>query len=128
MKSNMDNGFTSDKIMGVITEIRNDISRSGVNKERYYKMKHEEFFKKFPKLFFAALDDKFDLRFLSLMLKQRDDIIQTSDVQVMEQASQDINEKLNEQYIYPVIPKEEIEKMKTKMAAQMNNAAAPAPV
>lgn len=108
----MDNGFSSEEIRRIINEIR---TSSRLDKESYFRQKYALFFEKFPKLFFASLDPSFDLKFFDLMLKQREQILTTKDIKAMETASQEIHEDLNKKYIYPIFPKEELERMKSEM-------------
>ena len=110
----MDNGFNSQNIKDIIMEIRNS---KRPDRDDYYRKKYYSFFEKFPKLFFAALNDSFDLRFFDMMLKQRDTIISSQSKEVMDQVSQGVYERLNERYLYPVFPKEELERMKAEMIA-----------
>lgn len=109
MAASLDDGFSAHSIMKIINEIKND--RSGTSEGQriqYYKNKHPEFYSKFPKLFFAALDPTFDTKYLSLMLKQRDMMIEKKDNATFDDINKQVHEDLNEKYVYPVIPKEQI--------------------
>lgn len=114
----MDGGFTTTRIRQIISEIRND---HRANRERYYREKYQEFFKKFPKLFFAAMDESFDTRMFDLMLNQRESVLASKSVQVMDEASKLVHENLNEKYVYPVFPKEELERMAKEQPSSTQN-------
>lgn len=102
----MDNGYDSSSIIRIIKEIKND--KTTTNAQRYYQQKYPEFVKKFPKLFFAAFDEAFDERMLNLMLNKRETIIEQRSLGTFDQMTQEIHETLNEKYVYPVFPKEQL--------------------
>ena len=105
----MDDGFSSQKIVDIVKEIKAD---PRIDKEHHYRDKYPEFVKKFPKLFYAAFEPAFDIRFLKAMLGQRDQVIQTKSVEKFEEVSKGVQEQLNEKYLYPVFSKEQIEQAK----------------
>lgn len=113
----MDDGFSRERIIEIVKEIRNSSIMTTSDAERiaYFRNKYLDFFEKFPKLFMAALDTAFDIRFLNLMLKQRDEIIKEGTVEKLEEVSNNVHEGLNEKYLYPVVPKKKLEELRDKL-------------
>ena len=115
-----DDGYPSERILEIIKEIKNDTTTPG--KLMYYKEKYAEFSEKFPKLFYAALDPMFDIKFLKLMLSQRDKVITTKQLDTFEQVNNEVVETLNEKYLYNVFSKEQIEQAKALQEKMKNEA------
>lgn len=113
----MDNGYSSAKIISIIKEIRAD---NRPDRLAFYKDKYSEFLQKFPKLFFAAFNDSFDIRILEMMLSQRNVIMKEKNKETLDHVSEQVHESLNEKYVYPVIPKSVIDEMKSGSANLAN--------
>lgn len=118
--TDLSDGFSSEHIIQIVKEIRSSAMmkrthHSDGDRIMYFRDKYPVFFEKFPKLFMAALDASFDVRFLGMMLKQRDTIIQDGTAEKLEKVSQDVYEGLNEKYLYPVLPKEQLEALRDKV-------------
>lgn len=109
----MATSINSNDIMKTVDEIRTALHllkfSSEGQKIAYFKSRHEEFFSKFPKLFLALLNEEFDVKFLKLLLNQRDFAAQSQEN--FQAASSNVHETLNELYIYPKISKEDLQKM-----------------
>jgi len=113
----MDNGYSSEKIIRIIKEIRAD---NRPNRLAFYKEKYNDFLQKFPKLFFAAFNDTFDIRMLEMMLSHRNTIMKNKNKETLDHVSEQVHETLNEKYVYPVIPKSVIDEMKAGTANLAN--------
>jgi hypothetical protein len=105
--------FDSVEIKRIITEIR---SSTLPNKENHFKGVYPEFFKKFPKMYFAAADDSFDLSFIDMMLARRADVVK--DPTTLTTLTESVQEILNEKYVYPIFPKEELERKMQEMQSK----------
>lgn len=111
----MDGGFSSDKIRDIIREIKRQGRGMGEGQRiAVFREKYPEFFEKFPKLFMAAINDSFDTKLLDLMLKQRDVILTAGNKETFDKVNAEMNEGLNERYVYPVVPKEQLEALRKK--------------
>ena len=100
----MTNFITSEEIIKIIADIHSNGNKTNMKE---YMTKYPIFFKKFPKLFFAAFEKEFDMQLLQLMLDKRDTI--TSNKESYDNANEQVQETLNEKYVYPVIPKEQLQ-------------------
>ncbi len=67
----------------------------------YYIEKYKEFYEKYPKLFQAAIDHKFDLLFLDLMVA-RSTMVNNNSMS-LDNADKEIYDVLRENYITPVL-------------------------
>jgi hypothetical protein len=92
--------LTDSELMSIVNDIRNSCTP---NKEKYFACKYPDFKAKYPALFGAALNDSFSLRFLSLMLSQRNEVLLNK--KDLDACDKVVYDTLREAYITPVIDK-----------------------
>ena len=87
-------GYSADEIHAIVNEIR---TLQIPNKENILKVKYKDFFETYPRLFMAALDPKFPLEFLDMMLVQRDKL--SNREQTVEETDKVVYDVLRERYV-----------------------------
>jgi hypothetical protein len=88
--------FSTDQIRAIVTDIR---STQISDKEKTLKTKYEEFYNTYPRLFMVAMDPKFPLDYLDMMLMQRDRL--SSGLQTVEESDKAVYDVLRERYVTP---------------------------
>jgi hypothetical protein len=86
--------YSGDEIRAIVNEIR---TLQIPDKENVLKTKHKVFFETYPRLFMAALDPKFPLAFLDMMLVQRDKL--SNGDQTVEETDKTVYDILRETYV-----------------------------
>ena len=89
-------GFSADQIRAVVSEIR---SIQIPDKEKVLKVKYQDFYTAYPRLFMAAMDPKFPLDYLEMMLVQREKL--QSGIQTVEETDKAVYDVLRERYVTP---------------------------
>lgn len=91
-------GFSADQIRAVVLQIRSIVIS---DKENVLKARYEEFYNTYPRLFMAAMDPKFPLEYLDMMLEQRDKL--QSGTQTVEESDKAVYDVLRERYVTPML-------------------------
>jgi|LakMenEpi03Aug12_release.lakeMendotaPanAssembly.Ray.scaffolds.fasta_scaffold556332_1 hypothetical protein len=98
--------MNSTDIKKIVNELRSS-SGTAEWKENHFKKKYQEFFETYPKLFLAAVNDNFPLKYLDLMLAQYD-FIKENKTSVKE-ADELVYGQLRSNYIDPLVQNAEVE-------------------
>lgn len=103
-RSRMADLLSSSDIKIIVTEIRSCVVENPVEKKTFFEKKYPEFATNCPRLFEGALDEKFPIQFLDMILRHRDSLMKqvANGSANREESDQAVVKLLTQEFIDPL--------------------------